>query len=150
MESLACLFCGERILPLHDETTACPRCGVTVTITADLSDVKSLMAPMVFDTNPPTKEQRRRLKVLIEPADASPDDVYLVVAWDPEEMLTTMEVAQTIRIERNSVNHLVRRGIFPGAARAEPTLKEYTHGRWLIPRRDVWERLRRGRRSDGT
>lgn len=111
------------------------------------------MAPVVFDTDLPTKEQQKRLKVLIQPTvDTSPDgpgEVYLVVAWDPEEMLTTMEVAKAIRVERNSVNHLVRRGIFPGATRAEPTVKRYKRGRWLIPRRDVWERLRRGQRSDG-
>ena len=162
MEPIRCLFCNEEIEGLYaaisargglDTIVSCPRCGAAVTFTTDLSDVRSLLAEVVFDTPRPTDEEMARMEVLIRPGvDTLLDtpggevigEVHLAVAWDPREDLTTAQAARILGISREETSRLCQAGKLSGAYRAEPTRpRRYKRGRWRIPRRALWERMRR-------
>jgi hypothetical protein len=59
--------------------------------------------------------------------------LYLVCGWDPNEMLSTVRVAQILDLHRATVQQHVREGRFPGALLG-PALGNGTRGYWSIPR----------------
>ena len=159
---IRCLFCNESLEDLYadisaagdlDTIVSCPRCGAAVTFTTDLSDVRPLLAEVVFNTDYATPEQRERMEVLIrpgvdtlldEPGGEVIGEVHLAVAWDPDEELTTTQAARILGISREETSRLCQARKLSGAYRAEPTRpRRYKRGRWRIPRRALWERMRR-------
>ena len=158
---IRCLFCNESLEDLYadisaagdlDTIVSCPRCGAAVTFTTDLSDVRPLLAEVVFNTDYATPEQRERMEVLIRPGvDTLLDtpggevigEVHLAVAWDPREDLTTAQAARILGISREEASRLAKSGQLSGAYRAKTTRPDrYRQGRWRIPRQAVWERIR--------
>ena len=166
MKTIRCLFCNENLNELYDEISTsnlldtinpCPRCGAMVTFTTNIIDVTPLLAQAVFDTDCATEEQRAQMEMLIQPAvDMLLDEeggeivgeVYLVVAWDSAEMLSTTESARILGVVREWVSQQCQAGDFPGATRGKSTRPDrWKQGRWKIPRRTVWGKMRRSKQS---
>ena len=162
MKIIQCLFCNENLNELYDEISAsdrldetlpCPRCGAAVTFTTDLSDVRPILAEVVFNTTWATEEQRAQMEMLVRPTvdtlemDGKViDEVHLAVAWDPEEMLSTTRAARILGVVREWVSQQCQAGDFPGATRGQSTRPDrWKQGRWKIPRRAVWEKMRRNK-----
>jgi phage FluMu protein Com len=156
MKTIHCLFCNESLNELYDEISAsdlldtiapCPRCGAALTFTTDITDVTPLLAQAVFDTDWATEEQRAQMEMLIHPGvDTLLDEkggevigeVYLVVAWDPAEMLSTTQTGHILGVAREWVSQQCQAGAFPGATRGQSTRPDrWKQGRWKIPRQAV-------------
>lgn len=60
--------------------------------------------------------------------------LFLVCGWDPNEMLSTVRVAQILDLHRATVQQHVREGRFAGALLGEAA-GNGTRGFWSIPRR---------------
>ena len=164
MKTIRCLFCNENLDKLYSETSAsdlldtitpCPRCGAMVTFTTNITDVTPLLAQAVFDTDCATEEQRAQMEMLIQPAvDTLLDEeggevvgeVYLAVAWDSTEMLSTTQAANILGVAREWVSQQCQAGDFLGATRGESTRPDrWKQGRWKIPRQAVWGKMRRSK-----
>jgi hypothetical protein len=121
-----CLFCGRNIpLSLTPNTLEeCPYCGVIISAAQSLPVAEvypaglDLPALDTWDVLITVKENR-----------------YLQFYWDPEELLTTTEVAQILDVASpRSVARMVRNGFMPNAV----TKTRGTVGiRYLVPRKDV-------------
>ena len=160
-KKLTCLFCNVDLEALYNEISAsdlldtivpCPRCGAMVTFTTDITDVTPLLAQAVFDTDRATEEQRAQMEMLIQPVDTLLDEeggevvgeVYFAVAWDSAEMLSTTQAGHILGVAREWVSQQCQAGDFPGATRGQSTRPDrWKQGRWKIPRRAVWQRMRR-------
>jgi len=151
MISITCPFCGENFVATSmtiNKTFACPRCGVAMTFTTKVDNVRRFLAELVFGTDSVTWEEARRIEVVIIPdvdvlLEAPPGSeesgrVYLAVGWDPEEMLNTREVARILGITPRRVAHMAGEGKFPGAVKIPS--RRGQRGFWRIPRRDIMKR----------
>jgi len=58
-------------------------------------------------------------------------EMQLVV--EPEQILTTAEVAELLGVTIGSISHWIKEGYFPNAFRLNPRSRSY----WRIPRKDV-------------
>jgi hypothetical protein len=77
---------------------------------------------------------------------AAPGEPHLIAAWDPNELLSTSQVAKIIGVSVDRVDHLVKGGKLPGAFRPPSPRAKGGLGRWRIPRWAVREFLLRRRK----
>ncbi|MEM1551093.1 MAG: helix-turn-helix domain-containing protein [Candidatus Bathyarchaeia archaeon] len=142
MISITCPFCGENFVATSmtiNKTFACPRCGVAMTFTTKVDNVRCLLAKSVLGGDSITWEEARRIEIVIIPdVSLGTSPVYLAVGWDPEEMLNTREVARILGITPRRVAHMAEEGKFPGAVKIPS--RRGQRGFWRIPRRDIMKR----------
>lgn len=156
MEPLLCPFCHNDVSTLYkpaclDEITQCPRCQVFITFTTDLSDVKILLANMVFN-----KGGRRHVYVGQDAAsqidveishiidtlyDSAGEEkigyVWMAAGWDPNELLSVSDVARILDVSPEEVNNLICSGAFPSVSCNNLRASWPTPQEPRIPRRNV-------------
>ncbi len=142
---LACGFCGKR-LPLARQASAltalagqvhlCRHCGAAYLVASDSANPRALMSNALHLPGP-------RLQLSTSPSLAEIDGraLFLVCGWDPDEMLSTVRVAQILELHRVTVQQHVRQGRFPGA-QLSPAATHGQRGYWSIPRGALPEYVR--------
>lgn len=156
---LACRFCSTPLQDLYSRTpleefTTCPCCGAVVVFTTDPLGVRREIAEVILRRDVVAPEEAWRIETNIVPDidalfDESGDEVgrvHLVVGWDPDEMLSTPQVARILGATPRRVAHAAEEGKFPGAVKVPP--RRGRRGFWRIPRQDVMDYMRARRRGE--
>ena len=142
---LACGFCS-RALPLARQTDGlaaqagqvhlCRHCGTAYLLAGDRVNPRASIAGALHVSG-------HALQLSASPCitEVHGQPLYLVCGWDPEEMLSTVRVAQILDLHRATVQQHVREGRFPGALLG-PAVGNGARGYWSIPRGALMPYLR--------
>ena len=132
-----CGFCS-KTLPLPRQTDRlaaqagqvhlCRYCGSAYLVASDRVNPRSSIAAALHLSG-------QRLQLTASPcvAEVQGQPLFLVCGWDPNEMLSTVRVAQILDLHRATVQQHVREGRFPGALLG-PAIANGARGFWSIPR----------------
>jgi hypothetical protein len=145
LPELNCAFCCKPLpLPRHAESLAaqagqvhqCRCCGGAYLLAGERGNPRNSIADALHISG-------QALQLAASPCIAAVQGqpLYLVCGWDPDEMLSTVRVAQILDLHRATVQQHVREGRFPGA-RLAPTSGSGTRGYWSIPRGALMPYLR--------
>ncbi len=134
---LICGFCCKP-LPLPHQTDRlaaqagqvllCRHCGTAYLVAGERVNPRSSIAGALHLAG-----QRLQMTASACIAEVQGQPLFLVCGWDPNEMLSTVRVAQILDLHRATVQQHVREGRFPGALLG-PAVSRGTRGYWSIPR----------------
>ncbi len=134
---LICGFCCKP-LPLPSQTDLlaalagqvhlCRHCGAAYLLAGDRVNPRSSIAGALHISG-------SALQLTASPCifEVQGQPLYLVCGWDPNEMLSTVRVAQILDLHRATVQQHVREGRFAGALLG-PAIANGARGYWSIPR----------------
>ncbi|MBN2045321.1 MAG: helix-turn-helix domain-containing protein [Anaerolineales bacterium] len=121
-----CVFCRHEVsLDLSaGERKNCPLCGVMVLASPGLPEANRFLQELHM-------ERLETWETLI----TIKDGLYYIFLWDPNELLSTIQVADILDVtSTRTVARMVRNGFLPNAVRKARGTKGF---RYLIPRKDV-------------
>jgi hypothetical protein len=142
---LICGFCCKP-LPLPSQTDRlaaqagqvhlCHHCGAAYLLAGDRVNPRGSIAAALHLSG-------QRLELTASPcvAEVQGQPLFLVCGWDPDEMLSTVRVAQILDLHRATVQQHVREGRFNGAVLG-PAMANGARGFWSIPRSALIRYLR--------
>jgi|GEM_PF-3490048 len=123
-----CPFCRASLDDIVEEKeTECPRCGAIVLLLREF-DPRLLKAHATATISP-----NAQIAVCFTPS----SQYYTIAMFDPDELLTTRQVAKLLSVSRDRVSHLAKQGCFPNAKLRPGKRGLGKRGTWQIPREDV-------------
>lgn len=134
---LACGFCSkplplarqaDRLAAQAGQVHLCRHCGAAYLLAGDRVNPRTSIAGALHVSG-----LALQLSASPRVAEVHGQPFYLVCGWDPEEMLSTVRVAQILDLHRATVQQHVREGRFPGALLG-PAVGNGARGYWSIPR----------------
>ena len=134
---LICGFCSkplplpsqtDRLAALAGQVHLCRHCGAAYLLAGERVNARHNIASALHVNG-------SGLQLTASPCifEVQGQPLYLVCGWEPNEMLSTVRVAQILDLHRATVQQHVREGRFAGALLG-PALANGARGYWSIPR----------------
>ncbi|MGH2524032.1 MAG: helix-turn-helix domain-containing protein [Anaerolineales bacterium] len=145
MPKLTCGFCGkplplppqpDGLLALAGLVQQCRHCEAAFLLASDDANPRAAIAGVLRITG-------GLLELTASPsiAEVQGQALFLVCAWNPGELLSTVRVAQILELHRATVQQHVREGRFDGAFLGA-AITRGNRGYWKIPRGSLLAYLR--------
>ncbi len=118
----------DRLAALAGQVHLCRHCGAAYLLAGDRVNPRHSIASALHVNG-------SALQLTASPCivEVHGQPLFLICGWDPNEMLSTVRVAQILDLHRATVQQHVREGRFAGALLG-PAISNGTRGYWSIPR----------------